>query len=178
MDTVAFAATIGGSIVGLAGIAASAWSNWLQRQSAKEIAATQHEHERELARGARLFERRALAYEQMLGLLQVWVERVQAAQRIMRYAGEEEPEAPSREEWQLMQTKVRTIGSRPVGDAYAKAVIAISAFFGQVTRIQNIRQHGGGSVSDALEDMQEAGQHVLATSAALEVLVSSELEKL
>jgi hypothetical protein len=69
MDSVALAATIGGSLVGIAGVAATAWSNWLQRDSAKDLASLQHQHERELARGARLYERRAPVYEGMLMLL-------------------------------------------------------------------------------------------------------------
>jgi hypothetical protein len=178
VDSVALAATIGGSAVGLAGVGATAWSSWLQRTSAKEITLSQHERERELARGARLFERRVLVYEQMLSLLHLWRERVDAAQRIMRYADEEEPQEPSRDEWRAMNAKLRTIGSRSVGEGYSKAVLAIAAFFDQVTRVRNIREHGGGSVSEALEAMQQAGGEVQSKVAGLEVLVSSELEKL
>jgi hypothetical protein len=64
---VALAAAIGGSVVGVAGVAASAWSNWLQHVSTRELASRQHEHERQLARGARLFERRAPVYEEICG---------------------------------------------------------------------------------------------------------------
>ena len=179
MDSVALAATIGGSVVGLAGVGATAWSSWLQRASAKEITASQHEHERELARGARFFDRRALAYEEMLRLLSVWAERVHDAQRIMRFAGDPEPpEPPGRDEWRNMQVRVRTIGSRQVGTAFAEAVVAIGEFFDQVARVRNIRTHGGGSVGEALEAMQKAGGIVSSTIATLEVRVSSELELL
>jgi hypothetical protein len=126
-----------------------------------------------------LFDRRVLAYEEMLRLLSVWAERVHDAQRIMRFVGEvEPPEPPGREEWRNMQVRVRTIGSRPVGEAFARVVVAISTFFDQVTRVRNIREHGGGKVSEALEAMQEAGAEVQNRVAALELLVSSELEKL
>ena len=79
MDSVALAATIGGSVVGLAGVGATAWSSWLQGLRAAELASRQREHERELARGARLFERRAPVYEEMLRLLYRWMERVEGS---------------------------------------------------------------------------------------------------
>jgi hypothetical protein len=78
MDPVALAATIGGTAVGLAGVAATVRSSRLQQQSAMEIASLQHEHERELARGGRLFERRAAVYEEMLRLLYAWMRYVDA----------------------------------------------------------------------------------------------------
>jgi hypothetical protein len=69
VDTVALAATIGGSIVALAGVGATVWSTWQQRLSSRELANSQHEHERALASGARLFEKRGEVYESMLQLL-------------------------------------------------------------------------------------------------------------
>ena len=76
MDSVAFAATIGGSVVALAGVEATAWSVSQQRKSAQELAAAQHEHERRLARGARLFERRVAVYEELLVFLTTVYEEV------------------------------------------------------------------------------------------------------
>jgi hypothetical protein len=82
VDTVALAATIGGSVVGLAGVAATAWAAWTQRASARELAVEEHEHERDLARGARLFEKRATVYESMNDFLLVWMQRVDATEPI------------------------------------------------------------------------------------------------
>jgi Tfp pilus assembly protein PilN len=63
MDWVAFAATVGGSAVALAGVTVTAWGIAQQRKSARELAAEQHAHERRLASGARLFEERAAVYD-------------------------------------------------------------------------------------------------------------------
>jgi hypothetical protein len=41
-DTVALAATLGGTAVGLAGVGVTGWSVWLQRKQALELAASQH----------------------------------------------------------------------------------------------------------------------------------------
>jgi hypothetical protein len=84
VDSIALAATIGGSFVGLAGIGATAWGVAQQRASAKELATAQHEHERDLASGARLFERRSGVYEAMLGFLQVWVEWINATEPVLK----------------------------------------------------------------------------------------------
>jgi hypothetical protein len=60
----------------------------------------QHEHERELARGARLFERRAPVYEEMLKFLAVWRDRVNATEPVWQSDGEPgPPEPPDFEEW-------------------------------------------------------------------------------
>ena len=65
MDGVALAATIGGSVVALAGVGATAWGIKQQRESAKELEASRQTHERLLASGERLFEKRSAVYEEM-----------------------------------------------------------------------------------------------------------------
>src|SRR5205807_1051348 len=76
MDAVALAATLGGSVVALAGVGATAWGIKQQRESAKELDASRQTHERLLASGARLFEKRSSVYEQMVGMLRRWREEV------------------------------------------------------------------------------------------------------
>src|SRR5439155_25935915 len=49
VDTVALAATIGGSLVALAGVGATAWGIKQQRESAKELEDSRQTHERLLA---------------------------------------------------------------------------------------------------------------------------------
>jgi hypothetical protein len=75
----------------------------------------QREHERELARGARLFDRRAPVYEEMLKFLNVWRDRVYATERIWESAGDPgPPEPPNFDEWRAMQARLGTYGSAAV----------------------------------------------------------------
>jgi hypothetical protein len=180
MDAVALAATIGGAVVGVAGVAATAWSNWLQRDSAKELASLQHQHERELARGARLYERRVPVYEQMLKLLYPWMERVDSTQRLWKSASEPEPpEPPSPEEWRAMQVELGTHGSPAVSDAYRAFSEAISEFFERVSELRMIMDHSAtGDAGEAAGRMEAARRNVREMLRKLERLVSDELAAL
>jgi hypothetical protein len=179
VDSVALAATIGGSVVGLAGVGATAWGSWLQRGSAKELAASQHEHERELARGARLFDRRQPVYEEMLRLLYPWAERVEATDKIITFADEPDPpDLPSREAWREMQIRFATIGSRAVADSFLAFGDVLRDFWAHVGRMRNIREHGGGDLAEAATATEEARREVVAALRKTERLVSEELAAL
>jgi hypothetical protein len=178
VDTVALAATIGGSMVGLAGVLATAWSSLQQRRSASELASAQHTHERELARGARLFKRRQPIYEEMVLLLSPWVERVQATERLMTFAGDPEPpDLPSPDEWRAMQARFGTIGSPEAAAAFREVGRAINAFYDQARRLRVIREHGedADEVMPAYEAVEEARRKVGESFEALKRLVSDEL---
>jgi hypothetical protein len=179
VDPVALAATIGGSAVGIAGVAATAWSNWLQRDSAKELAALQHEHERELARGARLFERRAPVYEEMLTLLNVWMDRVDATERLWTSPTDPEPpELPDPEKWRAMQAQLAT-GSIVVSDAYREFSVSIRDFYDRVMELRTIMDgRMEGDAGDAATKMDDARRNVRETLRKLERLVSDELAAL
>jgi hypothetical protein len=178
VDSVALAAAIGGSVVGLAGILATAWSSWLQRESSRELAGRQHEHERELARGARLFERRAPVYQEMLGQLYVWIAQVNATEPIIEFAGQPEPpDPPSDEEWREMEVQLRTFGSVAVADAYGLLADAMHSFFAQAGSLRTIREQGG-AVTEPWEQVHEARITVRENLRALERLVSEELAAL
>lgn len=180
MDPVALAATIGGSAVGLAGVAATVWSNWLQRDSAKELAALQHDHERDLARGARLYERRAPVYQQMLTLLYPWMERVDATDRLWKDANEPEPpEPPSPDEWRAMQAELGTHGSTAVSDGYRAFSEAIQEFFDRVMTMRLIRDGSAtGDLAARAREMEDARRSVREALRKLERLVSDELAAL
>jgi hypothetical protein len=181
MDSVALAATIGGSVVGLTGVAATAWSSWLQHDSAKELASTQHEHERELARGARLYERRATVYEQTLTLLYVWMDRVDLTERLWESAGDPKPpELPNLDEWRKMQARLATHGSLAVSDAYREFwESGITAFYARVAEMRMIREgHAEGVLAEAAQRMEDARRHVRELMRKLERLVSDELAAL
>jgi hypothetical protein len=182
MDEVALAATIGGSLVGLAGIGATAWSSWQQRESAKELAAAQQKHERQLASGARLFDRRAAVYEDMLRFLNVWMERVDATEKMMTFEGEPEPpEPPGPEEWRGMYAKLRTYGSKAVAegyDAFSEAVVDF--FIARVPATRTVRETGTDP-EEAVRihrQLEDARRKVREALNALERLVSEELAAL
>jgi hypothetical protein len=160
-----------------AGVAVTGWSSWVQRQSAKELASLQHEHERELARGARLYDRRAPVYEQTLTLLNVWMERVDLTERLWTSASDPEPpELPDPKEWRTMLAQLGAHGSPEVSGAYREFTEAIQAFYDSVNQLRMIRDgHAGGSAGDAATWMQEARGKVRVALKKLERLVSDEL---
>ena len=119
MDAVALAATLGGSVVALAGVGATAWGIKQQRESAKELDASRQTHERLLASGARLFEKRSSVYEQMVGMLRRWREEVAGTEpSIFSLAGAPPAEPPSPDEQRALNAELRTFGSKDVADAY------------------------------------------------------------
>lgn len=177
MDSVALAATIGGLAVGLAGVGATAWGASQQRASARELAESQHEHERRLAQGERLFERRASAYEDMLRALHVWLERINLTMPILKLAGDPEPpDPPADDEWRAMQVRLRTYGSPAVADDFDYVIATINDFYNQLTATKVAREQG---LPDApFEKLQAKRETVREALRALERLVSEELATL
>jgi hypothetical protein len=153
-----------------------------RREAAGQLVrdAQQREHERGLARGGRLFDRRAPVYEKMLGFLNVWRYRVDATERLWESAGDPgPPEPPNFEEWRAMQARLGTYGSAEVSDAYRAYVEAIQAFYERVNELRMIRQrYAGGSLADAGSRLEEARSNVRETLQTLERLVSKELAAL
>jgi hypothetical protein len=179
VDAVALAAAIGGSVVGVAGVAATAWSAWLQHVSARELSERQQEHERGLARGARLFERRADVYEEMLRLLYPWMERVDATEPFITFAGQP-PDPPGTDEWRAMHIRLRTYGSREVADAYDVFGEAIRSFFFQVPTLRAVRERGTDPAEAARvgKEFEAARAGVRKALRSLERIVSDELASL
>jgi hypothetical protein len=177
MDTVALAATIGGSVVALAGVGATAWSGWLQRKSTREIAELQHEHARGLARGERLFEVRAAAYEAMLGFLQVWWERILDTLPVLRFGGAPDPpDAPTPDEWRPMYVRLRTVGSVAVAAGYDDFVKATNDFFIQVELFRSAKEAQEAKLP--WQDVEDARTKVKGIYDGIELLVSEELASL
>ena len=180
MDAVALAATIGGSLVALAGVGVTAWGVRQQRDSAKELAESQQEHERDLARGARLFEHRATVYEELLRFMQLAMERVEKTEPLMTFAGESgPPDPPTPEESRVMIARLRTYGSHEVAEAYERFGDAARKFYGFAFSVKTIRDQGGtGDLAKAFEALREARDDVRDALANLERLVSGELASL
>ena len=180
MDEIALAATLGGTAVGLAGIAVTAWGAWQQREPAKELAELQHEHERDLARGARLFERRSDVYEAMIGYAQVWWERVADTEPIWREAGAPDPpEAPGPDEWRPMHVRLRTVGSPEVAGLYDEFAQRTRAFFIQAGALRRaMNQRGRREEPEPWEETEDARAKVKDTFDRLQLRVSDELASL
>jgi dihydrodipicolinate synthase/N-acetylneuraminate lyase len=118
MDTVALAATISGFLLGLAGVLSNVAIAWIRRGQDVALAEKQHAHERELARGSRLYERRAPVYEAMMGVVQPVMEHVEARNRIITTSSDPPlPPEPSLEAQRDIQVQLRTHGSKEIADA-------------------------------------------------------------
>jgi hypothetical protein len=130
VDAVALAATIGGSVVALAGVGATAWGAKQQRESAKELEDSRQEHERQLASGERYSEKLSAIYEDMFGLTRRWRPELVAAEPLTRlFAGEVQlPEPPSIDEQNAFAEKLGLFGSTEVGTAYDEFVESLNEF--------------------------------------------------
>jgi hypothetical protein len=180
MDVVALVATVGGTLVGLAGIGVTAWGARQQRESAKDLAGLQHEHERDLARGARLFDRRSDVYEAMIDYVQVWWERIADTEPIFRAAGAPDPpEAPGPDEWRPMYVRLRTFGSPEVTALYEEFSQRTQDFFIQAGLLRAaMNQRGSRQEPEPWEETQDARVRVKDTFDRLQRRVSEELASL
>jgi hypothetical protein len=178
MDPVALAATIGGSLVGLAGVSATAWGAKQQRESATELETSRQTHEQRMASGARLFEKRSDVYERMIGVLHRWTEQVHSTEPILKMANDPEPpEEPSADEQRDLLRVLRTFGSQPVADAYEEFVKAVRSFFYDAMTLRTIRE-SRGDAKEPWERVEASRQTVRDELQAIERLVSEELASL
>jgi hypothetical protein len=174
---VALAATIGGSVVALAGVGATVWGAKQQRDSTRELAVSQHAHERELASGARLFEKRSAVYERTLGFVQRWSEQVDRTEPILQWANEPElPQGPSVDEQRALNAVLRTFGSKAVGDAYDEFAKSVRDFFVHAATMRTLREQNALNLPK--EQLEETRTKVRADLAKIERLVSDELASL
>ena len=178
VDVVALAATISGAVVALAGVGVTGWGITQQRKSAKELAASQQEHERQLASGARLFEKRSDLYERLIGVLHRWMEQVHATEPFFRMANEPEPpEEPSVDEQRELNRVLRTFASKAVADAYEEFVKAVRSFFYDAMALRAARE-ALGDARENWEQVEASRSKVRADLAKIERLVSDELASL
>ena len=148
MDTVALAATVGGSIVALAGVGATAWGVKQQRESARELESARARHERRLASGGRLFEKRAAVYERMMGQAFRWrdwalgvmlnLQREHPDEELLRkvpYISNEiepRPDQLSHAEARAIRAEVAAFGSKDVANAFEDLQQAWTEFWSWV----------------------------------------------
>jgi hypothetical protein len=143
-----------------------------------ELAQKQRDHERELARGDRLYDKRAPVYESVMQIVHAVKENVEATEPIMRFRGEAEPPPyPGPDEFRIVQVKLRTHGSIIVGDAFDDFGAKATSFYLQAGVVKMLRdQHG--AIGDEMTKLQSAREQVRDAMRVLEGLVSEELASL
>jgi hypothetical protein len=179
VDAVALAATIGGSVVALAGVGATAWGAKQQRESAKELEESRQEHERQLASGARYSEKLSAIYADMFGLTRRWRPELAAAEPLTRlFAGEVQlPEAPSMDEQNAFGQKLGLFGSEEVGYAYDEFVESLNDFHEWKGTLSATSEMIPGSDED-WNKFEVLRRKALADLAKVEQLARDELRKL
>jgi hypothetical protein len=178
VNAVAIVATIGGAVVGVAGIVGNCYIAWLGRRQALELAEKSHSHERDLARGDRLYARRAPVYEEMIASVHGLMEHVELTEPIVVYSGDPEPPPrPALEDQRAMQAKLRTHGSRAVADALDEFLKDVRTFEIQVRTFRIVRDQQN-DITDVVTKMNDARERAREAMRSIERLVSSELESL
>jgi hypothetical protein len=176
VDPVALAATVGGSVVALAGVGATAWGIKQQRESAKELETSRQTHERLLASGARLFEKRSTVYEQMVRRVADWLEEVVATDPPLKMGDPPLPEPPSPDEQRALNAKLRTFGSKDVADAYDEFVKSMLEFYVFAEALRTLSEVQAANVP--WSELEAMRNKVRADLATIERLVSDELASL
>jgi hypothetical protein len=161
VDAIAIIATIGGFVVAIAGLIANVVIAKLQRGQALELAEKAHAHERELARGDRLYESRTQVYEAMMKTVHAIREHVEATEPTSsRVDPKQLPPLPSPDENRALYARLRTYGSLAVAEAMDHFLMEARRFFGDETsEIQEVRK----SVLEAVWDIERLVSEELAT---------------
>jgi hypothetical protein len=161
MDEVALAATIGGTVLGLAGLGATAWSTRADREQTRELATKGQAHERDLAHRARMFERRSEAYVSAAQDLRVVLTFMNSAPPVAVIP----PPAPGEAlrldpiERTRIWASVRVCGSEAVNSVARRWVDASNGFLaeldrqarvGELTRLRNEARAAADELDQAM----------------------------
>jgi hypothetical protein len=176
VDAVALAASIGGTVVGVAGVISGIVLAQIQRGQAVALAASQHVHERELARGDRLYERRAPTYEAVIGIIQTVMEHVEARSPLARIIPAPDlPTEPSVDDQRAAQIQLRTHGTQEASDAYQDWFRKVRSFQFSATTYENILAQGGAQLDDTRTRMEAARNQAREAADNLARLIGDEL---
>jgi hypothetical protein len=177
-DTIALTATICTAVVGVAGVASNVILAMIRRDQDIALAGKQHSHERELARGDRLYERRAPVYEQLMGIVVTVMEHVEARQSMMEIGRPLDlPAEPSLDDQRAVQVRLRSHGSVEVGDAFQEWFQKVRDFQWYASTYESLRE-GGGEIGNVGAEMQATREQARAAADKLARLVSEELASL
>lgn len=178
MNAIAFAATIGGTVVAVAGV----WFGWLQskgeRHQAVVLAGKQHEHERKMARGERLFDARAVAYQELLRMLYRAMTTIDRTEPIITTTPPPvPPPRPTDEEWDEMMAKVAVFGSQELVEAFEHFVSKANGFHVWAATFKAIKNQQA-DIADTAEQMNKHRQEARDALKAIERLMREELSGL
>jgi hypothetical protein len=178
MDAPALAAAIGGSLVGALGILVGWLSSRGERSSALALAKAQREHEREIARGERLYEDRKNAYQGLLRQLHRTMLSVERTHPFLT-VGEplEPPEPPSEDEWTAMLVGVATFGSAELEEAYATFAAEVRSFQAHAWTFEATRNQRD-DISETVTQMDAHRQGARDALKNIERLIRDELAAL
>jgi hypothetical protein len=178
VDSVALAATIGGAFVGVAGIASNVALARIRSKQDLQLAERQQVHERELARGQRLYERRAPVYESMMKVVQPLMEHVEARSPMMTVGPQVQlPPEPSIDEQRALQVQPRTHGSVAIGDAFQDFFRKVREFLWRASTYETLREQRA-PFGDAGVEMETARAQARDAADTLARLVADELSSL
>ena len=139
MDAAAYAA-VGGSAVGLAGVAFGWLSSRGEREHAVQLATGQRRHESDLARNARLHAEMSAAYSELLRLLYLY-QVIVARTHPMIGSAETPPEWPSEDHVQEIAARASVIGSEDVMAAFEDLLARLGEFRAQVRMLDQLLAH-------------------------------------
>lgn len=179
MNTVAILAVILGPIIGALGL----FFGWLQVQGDRShglaLAKAQHEHERQIRRGDRLFEKRGDLYVCLLGFLDRQLLRVERTNPLMTIGAPQDPPGPEDEtESARLQAEVGVYGSAEVWKIILKLSEAVRSFFIESSSLDIARSGQTGETRTHWENVQEARTKVRDLTDETRELVQHEIENL
>lgn len=174
VNTVALAATIGGAAVGVVTVLANVALAAIRRGEEVELAEKQHAHERELARGDRLYDQRVPVYEAMNRVVNRMLEYVEARSPMLTYNVEPDlPPEPTLYEQRELHVKLATYGSTAASHAYVDFVKKVRLFHIHATAYERTKDLPTALASTGI-DMENARTAVRAAAETLQDLASDE----
>jgi hypothetical protein len=176
-EVVAIVGAISTPLVAVAGYGFAEWRSRGDRHAAHRLAEEAHGHERELARGARLYERRAPVYESMIKVVQPTMEHVEARNPVISFSNQPQlPPEPSVDDQRELQIQLRTHGSKEIGDAFQDLVQRVRSFMLNASTYETIRDQGGrDDLAASGTRMHDAREKAREAADKLARLVSDEL---
>jgi hypothetical protein len=179
MNTVAILAVILGPAVGALGLL----FGWLQvrgeRSHALSLAQAQHQHERQLKRGDRLFEKRGDLYVQLLTFLDRQLLRVERTNPLMTIGPPQDPPGPEdEEEASRLQAEVGAYGSAEVWKIIMELSDAVRSFFIESSSLDMARSGRREETAVHWQKVQAAREKVRELTDKTRELVQQEIENL
>jgi hypothetical protein len=173
VDTSTYSVIFTGS-VGLAGLVFGAAGARATRRAHSADKAADREHERLLARDARLFERRANAYEGVMKVCDFHMQTVESRNPII-VPGPTAPTFPGDEEEEMLsRSRFSTYASPEADEALESFLKQTLAFYICADLYEHVREHGSPD-SAPLKEMNKAREEVRARFGEVKVRIREEL---